>query len=298
MGGRSDLRFVAARSGLDASVNWVAGASPGVVEARYVRRRADTVVIYLSSQTGCRQGCRMCHLTATGQTALRDVTVDELWAQADVVLEHLRGAEPARTAHFNFMARGEPLANRAFVARADEALGGLGDRAAALGLRPRYLVSTILPKDLGDRALEDVFPRHLPDLYWSLYSVEPSFRRRWLPAALPVADALDRLVSWQRHTNKVVKLHHCVIAGENDREADAHAICDAVSARGLLVHVNLVRYNPHDPSVHGVEAPEEVIALHARTFAARLPGARVQVVPRVGADVHASCGMFVPAEAR
>src|SRR5262245_37774465 len=118
------------------------------------------------------------------------------------------------------------------------------------------------------------------------------FRRRWLPRALPAGEALDRLTSWQRSTQKIITLHHAYIAGENDAEGDVHAVCDALEERRLTVHVNLVRYNPYDPSRHGVEPPEAVLERNAAIYRARLPNARVVVIPRVGYDVAASCGMF------
>jgi adenine C2-methylase RlmN of 23S rRNA A2503 and tRNA A37 len=281
----------------DASVNWDRPADVGRIEARYVRRCADYFAVYLSSQTGCDQGCRMCHLTATGQTRLRDVTCEEFLEQAQTVLDHYRcEAPPARSVHFNFMARGEPLANPVLLTHADDLLGELARRAVALRLRPRYLVSTIFPKELGDRLLEDIFLCHHPEIYYSLYSVRESFRRRWLPRALPAEEALDRLVSWQRSTYKICKIHYAFIAGENDSEADVHAICDALERRQLMVHLNIVRYNPHDPRRHGVESPEEVIQRNAAIYQSRLPYARVRIIPRVGYDVAASCGMFFAPE--
>jgi hypothetical protein len=63
-----------------------------------------------------------------------------------------------------------------------------------------------------------------------------------------------------------------------------------------MAHVNIVRYNPHDPRRHGVEPPEEVIQRNAGIFQSRLPNARVRVIPRVGYDVQASCGMFMAPE--
>jgi 23S rRNA (adenine2503-C2)-methyltransferase len=286
--------FTAHRSVQDASVNWDRPADVGRIEARYVRRGPDYFVVYLSSQTGCAQGCRMCHLTATGQTRLRDVTIAEMLDQARTVLEHYRReGPPARSVHFNFMARGEPLANQALLADADGLLGELSRLAVALGLRPRHLVSTIYPHDLGSRPLEDVFVTHHPDIYYSIYSMSERFRRRWLPKAMPAEMALDRLVSWQRSTHKLVTLHHAYIAGENDAEGDVHAICDALEERGLLTHVNIVRYNPHDPARHGVEPPEEVIQRNAAIYRERLPGAQVSIIARVGFDVAASCGMFL-----
>jgi adenine C2-methylase RlmN of 23S rRNA A2503 and tRNA A37 len=288
-----EVGFTGYNSGEDASVNWDRPVEVGRVEARYVRRCPDYFVVYLSSQTGCAQGCRMCHLTATGQTRLRDVRNSEIIEQAETVLDHYRRVgPPARSVHFNFMARGEPLANPGFLANADELLGELARRAVALGLRPRYLVSTIMPRELGSRLLEDIFLIHHPEIYYSIYSVSERFRRRWLPKAMPAEEALDRLASWQRSTYKICKLHYAFIEGENDGEADVHAICDAVEARRLMVHVNIVRYNPHDPRRHGTEPPEEIIERNAGIFRSRLPAARVRVIPRVGFDVHASCGMF------
>jgi 23S rRNA (adenine2503-C2)-methyltransferase len=286
--------FTAHRSEQDVSVNWDRPADIGRIEARYVRRCPDYVVVYLSSQTGCAQGCRMCHLTATGQTRLRNVTHPEFLEQADTVLDYYRReTAPARSVHFNFMARGEPLANPTLVERADDLLGDLADRAVALGLRPRYLVSTILPREFGDRALEDVFVTHHPEIYYSVYSMNEAFRRRWLPKALPADVAFDRLAAWQRATYKIVKVHYAFIAGENDSAADVHAVCDALERRKLMAHVNIVRYNPPDPARHGAEPPEDVIQRNADLFRARLPYARVRVIPRVGYDVAASCGMFL-----
>jgi adenine C2-methylase RlmN of 23S rRNA A2503 and tRNA A37 len=285
--------FTAHKSQQDESVNWDRPADIGRIEARYVRRCPDYFVVYLSSQTGCAQGCRMCHLTATRQTSLRDATIGEMIEQARTVLDHYRReARVARTVHFNFMARGEPLANKALLSGADGLLGELSQLAVNLGLRPRHLVSTIYPRELGDRRLEDVFVTHHPDIYYSIYSMSDRFRRRWLPKALPAEPALDRLTSWQRSTHKIVSLHHAYIAGENDAEGDVHAICDALEERGLLVHVNIVRYNPYDPARHGVEPEEDVIQRNAAIYRSRLPGSQVSIIARVGYDVAASCGMF------
>jgi adenine C2-methylase RlmN of 23S rRNA A2503 and tRNA A37 len=284
-------------SSQDASVNWDRPAEAGRIETRYVRRCPDYFAVYLSSQTGCDQGCRMCHLTGTGQTRLRDVTHEEFLQQAGTVLDHYRReAPPARAVHFNFMARGEPLANAVLLSHADALLGDLARRAVALGLRPRYLVSTIFPRELGERLLEDIFLVHHPEIYYSIYSVNERFRRRWLPKALPAGEALDRLASWQRSTYKLCKIHYAFIAGENDGEDDVHAICDALESRRLMAHVNIVRYNPQDPRRHGVEPPEEVLRRNAKIYQSRLPYARVQIIPRVGYDVHASCGMFFAPE--
>ena len=52
----SDSVFDMMVSKIDASINWVVpGQLHGYLETRYVRRSEQTVVVYLSSQTGWRR---------------------------------------------------------------------------------------------------------------------------------------------------------------------------------------------------------------------------------------------------
>ena len=285
--------FTILQSNQDASVNWVRPMSVGCQEARYVRRVGRYFIVYLSSQSGCAQGCRMCHLTATRQTRFVNTTVDDFAAQADIALGWYRElANPAEVVHFNFMARGEPLSNPVMLDHSREVLLTLGDRALGMGLRPRFLISTIMPKSIRGRALADVFPLVQPELYYSIYSIDDVFRRRWLPAAMPVNAALHQMREWQRFSSKVIKIHYAFIAGENDALKDVTRVCDAVKDHRLLVNVNIVRFNP-PPGSDARESSESVVERNAMAFREHLPGARVKVVPRVGPDVHASCGMFV-----
>ncbi len=279
----------------DASINWIENKDIGVLESRYVRRQQDYFVVYLSSQTGCRQACRMCHLTATGQTKSRDATGDEILESADRVLNwYAKNTENAKVVHYNFMARGEPLNNVHLCNDAEYIMSGLAQKARELGLLPRYLISTILPKSFEDLSLCDVFPVHHPDIYYSIYSMDPDFRKKWLPLAMDPNLALDKLVEWQRHTSKIPKIHYAFIAGENDSEQDIIDICEAIKARDLRVNLNIVRYNPADDK-RGVESCESIIERNLKIFKEYMPQARMKVHPRVGFDVKASCGMFVNA---
>lgn len=280
----------------DASINWIEPhPEVGVLESRYVRRQDDYFVVYLSSQTGCKQACRMCHLTATGQTPNVDATGDDILRSADYVLNwYKENTTPAKIVHYNFMARGEPLNNKHICDNAEYIMSGLADRARSLDLLPRYLISTILPKSFENLSLCDVFPVHHPDIYYSIYSMNPEFRKKWLPLAMDPEIALDKLVEWQRHTSKIPKIHYAFIEGENDSEEDIVQICEAVNKRNLRVNVNIVRYNPADDK-RGRESCEKVIERNMAIFAEMMPQARMKVHPRVGFDVKASCGMFVNA---
>lgn len=277
----------------DASVNFLFPAEKGIFEARYVRRENRYLAIYLSTQSGCKQACRFCHLTATGQTDVVDATCMDILVQAFQVFEHYDKlcTAPAEIAHFNFMARGEPLESKAIRVDNRELFGQLAESALSRGLRPKFLISTILPATL-EKPLEDIFPVITPEIYYSLYSTDPEFRKRWLPKALPVEQALQVLKSWQRNTGKIPKIHYALIEGENDSKADTDLICDAIQDAGLIVNFNLVRYNPYSPK-HGTEPKPSVLRERMHQLKERFPQARVKLIDRVGFDVKASCGMFV-----
>lgn len=286
-------------SKLDASVNFVStGEFPGMLEARFVRRREEYFIAYLSAQTGCKQACRFCHLTATGQTALIDVPLEGLVAQANQVLRYYEdevkhcGEPPAKVVHFSFMARGEPLASRVLQTEGDLVIANLVKMARMRNLLPRVMISTILPQEIRGKSLVEMFPENHPNLYYSIYSTSPEFRKRWLPKALPTQEGLEMLRDYQEHTHKIIRLHWAFIEGENDKPEDVRAIVDAVNAIDLRVDVNIVRYNPFSEN-HGREPAIERVTELGELLKAGLPHSKIKIVDRVGPDVKASCGMFV-----
>lgn len=282
------------RSKDDASVNFVTPAEVGYFESRYVRRVPEYFSLYLSSQSGCRHGCRMCHLTATKQTQIVNATAHDLYDQARQVFKHYHGTlgPKANIVHYNFMARGETMANRTFLADSQTILRNLGEMALERQLIPRFLISTIMPHDIHGLRLANLFPLITPEIYYSIYSVRDEFRRKWLPNAMPVYDALHALREYQDTKRIIPKLHWAFIKGENDSEQDVADICYQVREFGLQANLAIVRYNPFDAR-YGEEPSEEIIHRNQRLMAELLPGARVKIVTRVGKDVKASCGMFV-----
>lgn len=281
----------------DLSVNIVLRRSDKeVIETRFVQRHDDYFICYLSSHTGCAHSCRFCHLTATKQTIMTPVSISEYLEQADQILKiymgHLiAGKKTAQTIHFNFMARGEALSNPHFCERSSELFRSLSVKADVFSLFPKFLISTIMPRDFeGDLTQILAHPNAVP--YYSLYSINPDFRKRWLPKAMDPREALEKLAAFQKETGRVVVLHWAFIKDENDRDEDIDALLDLVDEVGLKARFNLVRYNPHD-SRHGTEPSEERLQELLERIQARLtlPGSRI--VPRVGHDVYASCGCFI-----
>lgn len=291
------------RSVEDLSVNFVfEGDFPGYLEARYVRRKPEYFVCYLSTQSGCNQGCRFCWLTTTGQAATQDAQVWQINQQAEEVLDHFmdcsitcnKQVNPgfAKVVHFSFMARGEALSSKVIQENGHRVLADLGDAARRYGLLPRFMISTIMPKSIESMDLRNIFPVIHPTIYYSIYTLDPKFRDKWMPKAMDPDRALDMLANYQRHTGKVIRLHWAFIEGENDRESDIESIVEAVDKRRLRVDVNLVRYNPFSEK-QGKEPPIEKLLSLRNHLANLLPKeSEVKIIDRVGKDVAASCGMF------
>lgn len=280
----------------DASVNHVfSHPDGGFLESRFVQRTPDRFICYLSSHTGCAHSCRFCHLTATKQTMMTPATLDSYLSQAVPVLEHYRknlesGSPAAEKVHFNFMARGDALSNPYLVENSSELFEKLGNLATDLGLNSQFLVSTIFPNDFSGN-LKEIFKDERAIPYYSLYSLNPQFRKRWIPKAWNPIDALKALAQFQKETDRKVALHWAFISGENDSLEDVNQILDAVEEAGLEAKFNLVRYNPHD-SRHGEEPNEEHLQFIFNHINRRMKLEGSRIVPRVGYDVKASCGMF------
>lgn len=279
------------QSNIDQSVNFVAQQTVGYFESRYVRRNEEYFIAYLSSQSGCNRGCGFCHLTTTGQTLSVDANKWEFMHQAENVFKHYKSLnQPAKYVHYNFMARGEALANTYMLHEAPAILETLGSLAHHVyGLPAKFNVSTIMPMTLK-QSLVDVFSYMNPTIYYSMYSVDTAFRKKWMPGAMDVDKALCALYEYQKFNTKPVRIHFAMIDGENDTREDMEMITTAIKDHKLNVNFNIVRYNPGDDTSR--ETPEATILKNAEYLRELNENSTVQVVTRVGFDVKASCGTF------
>lgn len=281
----------------DRSVNFVSAAADGAIEARYVRRGTDYFIAYLSSHTGCKMGCRFCHLTATRQSGFTPVTTDGFFAQAKQVLRHYRDNESVAVpvVNFNWMARGEAFANPAMLHDPKLVFDGLARLAAMEGLAADFKVSTIFPRKFDKRILVNDYSQLPATIYYSLYSMDPAFRNKWLPGAMAPEEALDMLAFYQAAGGGEIVLHWTFIKGQNDSVEAVESVCRAVKSRGLKARFNLVRYNPFS-SAQGEESDAATLSRNFLIMSESLGHPASKIIPRVGYDVKASCGMFVVPE--
>ncbi len=273
-------------SEIDRSVNFVEDQLVGFIESRYVRRNDQYFIGYLSSQTGCNRGCKMCHLTATKQTQFSNCDLQDFANQLETVFAHYDKDVPAKYMHLNWMARGEPLANPTVTETGTELMIRLGQMARERGLPVKFNISTIMPIT-SRKSLVDMFPYIHPTIYYSIYSVNSRFRKEWLPGAMSVQQALSQLAEYQRMSKKTVKFHCAFIKGENDSPEDIAYMMEAISEKNISGEFNIVRYNPFDQA-QGVESPniDRIFAQISKTMPCK-------IIPRVGQDVYASCGTFI-----
>lgn len=284
------------KSDLDESVNFV---FTNMMEARYVQRVPDYFICYLSSHDGCNKACRFCHLTQTGQTSFNEASVEEYLIQARAVLGHYKsrlqqGMVAAKHVNFNFMSRGEPLSNKKLIQGLSELNLALKNLVAEFGITHSLNISSIIPEDADLVSIHKAFEENHQNIlfYYSLYSLDKQFRKRWLPKALDPTFALDFLAKMQQRINLKLIFHWALIQDENDSAENALAICKEIEARQLTARFNLVRYNPYSTS-QGSEASEHSINEFFSIMKSQLKDPNSRIVPKVGFDVKASCGMFV-----
>ena len=283
------------KSQSDKSVNFV---EKNMHESRFVQRTPDYFIVYLSSQNGCNKACRFCHLTQTGQTDFVDATINEYITQAQYPLNHYRelilsGQKPASKVNFNFMARGEVFSNKYVINNASELIHKLKNEVKDLSLETIFNFSTIGPYEIKDKSFYEMFKDNINDVmvYYSLYSINPAFRKRWMPKALPVDLMMEKLKEWQDKGGKIA-LHWAFIEGVNDSEKDIEDIIEVLEKYKINAKFNLVRYNPYSEN-QGHEPSEEILNQNFNLLSDYLKNPNSRIVPRVGFDVKASCGMFV-----
>ena len=230
----------------------------------------------ISTQVGCRMGCRFCASTIAGY--VRNLTASEMLLQMDAT-ERDAGVQISGIV---LMGIGEPLDNFENVRRFLMLLSDPDGRRMSL----RHV--TVSTCGLVPRI------RELADLHTgltlavSLHNPTDAGRSAVMPVnrRYPLGELMEACIYFFEKTGRRVTYEYAVMEGENDSEADAAALADLL--RGQGAHVNLIPVNRvRERSYHATRQA-------AVRFMERLSrhGVHATVRRTLGSDIEAACGQL------
>ena len=234
----------------------------------------DRKTLCVSSQAGCRMGCKFCMTGRNGFHGQLDA--------ADILNQFLSIDEADQLTNTVFMGMGEPLDNYDAVSRALEVL------TAPWGFAwspKRITVSTIgvLP------ALKRYLDEQRCHLAVSLHNPFPDERLSIMPVqkAFDIREVLDLIRQYDFSGQRRVSFEYTMFAGFNDDKRHADALIRLL--RGLECRVNLIRFHriPDFPYECASDTAMEM-------FRDRLNNHQILCTIRSsrGEDILAACGML------
>ncbi|MBR3681630.1 MAG: 23S rRNA (adenine(2503)-C(2))-methyltransferase RlmN [Clostridia bacterium] len=237
----------------------------------------------VSSQVGCRMGCRFCASTLAGR--VRNLLPSEILGQ---IIAATRDSGE-RVSNVVMMGIGEPLDNFDNVVR----FLALVNHADGLNIGYRHIsLSTcgVVPK------IHELAELDLPiTLSISLHATTDEQRSAIMPVnnKWNIEELLSACVSYYKKTGRRISFEYTLIHGKNDTEADAYALArlltSAFRGTGAPIHVNLIRVN--EVAEIGFKNPSTE---SANKFAELLNsrGCVATVRRRLGSDIEAACGQL------
>ena len=270
-------------SEIDGTVKYLFRLYDGAcIESVFMRyNHGNTLCI--SSQVGCRMGCKFCASTIGGKE--RDLLPSELLGQ--VIAAEKDSGE--RISNIVMMGIGEPLDNYDNVIRflkLVNAEGGLN-----IGYRHISLSTCgVVPKIL------DLAEEELPiTLSISLHAATDEKRSEIMPVNRKwgIDELLSACVAYYKKTGRRISFEYTLIAGKNDGIQDAESLGKllrgAFSKTGAPIHVNLIRVNEVEETGFKRGSVDA-----ANAFAKKLSefGIVATLRRRLGADVNAACGQL------
>lgn len=208
-------------------------ADGNAVEGVFMRYKYGNSLC-VSSQVGCKMGCRFCASALGG--FVRDLTAGEMLDQ--VFAAEKESGEPIN--HIVVMGMGEPFDNYENVRRFLQLLHHPDGRN--LSYR-NMTVSTsgIIP---AIRQFAEDFPQG--NLAVSLHRLDDAGRSRLMPVndAYPVDELLLAAKEYTEKSGRRITFEYTLIRGENDTAHDIALMKRKLS--GMLCHVNLIPLNRVD----------------------------------------------------
>lgn len=251
-------------------------ADGNVIESVWMQYHHGSSVC-ISSQVGCRMGCRFCASTLEGLE--RNLTAAEMLGQV-YQIQTLTGE---RVSHIVIMGSGEPFDNYDEVIRFLRLISD--ERGPHISLR-NITVSTcgIVP---GIRRFAG---EGLPvTLALSLHAPSDEVRRTLMPVAkrYPLAEVLEACQEYFQKTGRRLTFEYSLVKGVNDNPGEARALAGLL--RDMHGHVNLIPVNPVKERSYARSDREAI-----EQFRAILEKAGIAVTIRreMGRDIQGACGQL------
>ncbi|MBS7007842.1 23S rRNA (adenine(2503)-C(2))-methyltransferase RlmN [Anaerostipes sp.] len=233
--------------------------------------------VCISSQAGCRMGCKFCASTLGGLD--RNLLPSEMLGQ----IYYIQKETGERVSNVVVMGTGEPLDNYenllTFIRLLTDEKG--------LNLSQRNLtVSTcgLVPKirELAGEKLQMT-------LAISLHASNDDMRKSLMPVAnqYSIEELLSACKYYFQQTGRRITFEYSLVAGVNDSPQNAEELCRCLE--GFACHVNLIPVNPIKERDFRQSMPEFV-----NDFKNILEKNRVNVTIRreMGRDINAACGQL------
>lgn len=247
-----------------------------VIESVWMKYRHGNSVC-ISSQVGCRMGCRFCASTLDG--LVRPLQASEMLEQI-YEIQRLTGE---RVSNIDIMGSGEPMDNFDNVVRFIRFVSS--DKGINISQR-NITVSTcgLVPQI---RAFAD--EKLAVTLAISLHNPIDEERRELMPVgkSYPVEELMDACREYFRKTGRRITFEYALIKGNNDSDRHAEALAHLV--KGLNCHINLIPVNPVKER-NFRRSDKNVI----RNFQNKLEKYRINVTIRreMGSDIDGACGQL------
>lgn len=236
--------------------------------------------ICVSTQVGCRMGCRFCASTLGGR--VRNLTAAEIVGQALEVQRRL-DAEEARLGHVVVMGMGEPLENYEATTRFLRIIHD--DRGLGIGWRHITVSTCGLAPEIR-RLADEGMP---VTLAVSLHAPNDYVRRQIMPVntRYPTAELMDACRYYGERTGRRISFEYIMLDGVNDDPELAREL--VILLDGMKCHVNLIPYNPVAERPFRASPPERIRAFREVLERAGLP---VTVRRTLGRNIDAACGQL------
>ncbi len=238
------------------------------------------ISLCISTQVGCRMGCRFCASTLEGR--VRDLTAGEMLGEI-LCANRLLEEEDIRVSHVVLMGSGEPLDNYGNVVRFLRLMKE--EEGIQLSLRNISLSTCgIVPK------MYDLAEEGLPvTLCVSLHAPTDEIRRQTMPIAntWSIAEILEACRNYIRKTGRRVIFEYALSDGLNAEKEHAEQLSRLL--RGMQCHVNLIPLNVvRERDMKGIDEKK------VQEFLKVLQDNHISATRRreMGDDIEGACGQL------